>query len=156
MRPELVHLHGSLLEKTRIARKYNAVQDTNIEAVFNLILNTGVKNKMAQEDMPQNILIISDGEFNGMTGGRTDKAMFDIFAEKFNKAGYAMPRISFWNVSSTTNTIPIKQNENGVSLVSGFSPSVISMVLSKQKDPYLVLLEKLNSERYKAVEEALQ
>ena len=46
------------------------------------------------------------------------------------------------------------QNENGVILVSGFSAAICKMVLSNKTDPYEVMVETLNSERYQAVEDA--
>lgn len=61
-RPQLVDLSvgRNLKEKIGIARGHSEVASTNIEAVFDLILKTAVSNKMNQEDLPQNILIISD------------------------------------------------------------------------------------------------
>jgi len=49
----------------------------------------------------------------------------------------------------------LQENKNGVVLVSGFSPTIASMVFSQKNDPYDVLLEKLNSPRYDAVEKLL-
>lgn len=51
-------------------------------------------------------------------------------------------------------TIPLKENEAGVALVSGFNPAVYNMVLSNELDPYKCLLAQINSERYAAIEEA--
>ena len=62
----------------------------------------------------------------------------------------------FWNICSRTNTIPVRENECGVALVSGFSPNVVKMVMSGFTDPFECLLEQLNSDRYKAVEEVLK
>jgi hypothetical protein len=62
----------------------------------------------------------------------------------------------FWNVNSRTGTIPVKENELGVALVSGFSVNVAKMVMSGKTDPFECLLETLNSERYAPVEEALK
>lgn len=66
-----------------------------------------------------------------------------------------MPRLVFWNVNSRTGTIPVKENELGVALVSGFSTNVAKMVMSGKTDPFECLLETLNSERYAPVEAAL-
>lgn len=57
---------------------------------------------------------------------------------------------------SRTGTIPVKENELGVALVSGFSPSIVKMVLSNSTDPFECLLEQLNSERYAPVEQAVK
>ena len=67
-----------------------------------------------------------------------------------------MPRLVFWNLNSRTGTIPVKENDLGVALVSGFSPAIVKMVLSGKLDPYECLLEQLNAARYEAVEKALR
>jgi len=63
-----------------------------------------------------------------------------------------MPKLIFWNVLSRTNTIPIVENELGVSLVSGFSPNVMKTIMSGEIDPSKALMETLLSERYKPIE----
>lgn len=81
--------------------------------------------------------------------------LFNVIAQKYAAAGYKMSRLVFWNVNSRTGTIPVKENEFGVALVSGFSVNIAKMVLSNKLDPYECLLEALNSERYAPIEAAL-
>lgn len=154
-------LHG----KIQKALQHNEVANTNIEKVFDLILTTAVNNRMAQEDLPKNILIISDMEFDscatyGTSRGwgvtRPNQKLFDVIAKKYTDAGYKIPRLVFWNVNSRTGTIPVKENDLGVALVSGFSVNIAKMVMSGKTDPFECLLETLNSERYAPVEEALK
>lgn len=123
--------------------------------MFNLILTTAVKGHMRQEEIPHNILILSDMEFNECAV-RTGERLFQQIAGKYARHGYNLPRLVFWNICSRTMTIPVKQNELGVALVSGFSPSVANMVLSSKLDPLECLLEQLDSERYKPVEDAVK
>ena len=59
--------------------------------------------------------------------------------------------MSFWNVNSRTGTIPVVENDLGVALVSGFSPTVAKLVLSNETDPFKVLLKEITSERYNQV-----
>ena len=106
--------------------------------------------------MPKNILILSDMEFNSATGYSTNKTLFDKISKKFEINGLKMPRLIFWNLCSRTNTIPLKENDLGVALVSGFSQNILNMVLKGNLDPYLNLIEVLNTDRYNPVEEALQ
>lgn len=160
----------TLHDKLQIALTHNEVANTNIEAVFDLILTTAVNNRMSQEDLPKNILIISDMEFDGcattsasrkgrwgyVTKVSPDKRLFEVIAKKYADAGYKMPRLVFWNVNSRTGTIPVKENDLGVALVSGFSVNVAKMVMSGKTDPFECLLETLNSERYAPIEEALK
>ena len=166
MRPQFVDLgNGSLRDKLNVAFKHDECSNTNIEAVFDLILSTAVNNKMRQEELPKNVLILSDMEFdrcayrindNKYGSCKVDAKLFDTIRNKFEAAGYMMPRLVFWNLDSRTGTIPITENKLGVALVSGFSTNIAKMVMSNKTDPYECLLEILNSERYKAVEEALK
>lgn len=164
--PRLVDFsHGKTLrDKIRIALSHNEMANTNIEAVFDLILDTAIKNNMSQSDIPHNILIISDMEFDGCAVTNTrrrgyrcvDDRLFTVLAQRYADAGYQLPRLVFWNVNSRTGTIPVKENDLGVALVSGFSTNIVKMVMSGQTDPYECLLETLNTERYTPVEEALR
>ena len=170
-RPQLVDFSKAknLREKLNIARQYNEVANTNIEAVFDLILSTAIKNHMHQEDIPANILIISDMEFdscattntvsrNGWYSScvRPTATLFETIEQKYRAAGYKIPRLVFWNVNSRTGTIPVKENDLGVALVSGFSVNIAKMVMSGKTDPYECLLEALNVERYQPIEDAIK
>lgn len=174
--PQLVDFShcASLHAKLQTARAHNEVANTNIEAVFDLILTSAVNNHMSQEDLPANILIISDMEFDdcATTTGTTSyrdvwgywrsqrvapsPRLFDEIAKKYAEAGYKVPRLVFWNVASRTGTIPVKENDLGVALVSGFSVNVAKMVMSGKTDPFECLLETLCSERYDPIEVALR
>ena len=171
-KPKLVDFSGAstLRDKIAIARRHNEVANTNIEATFDLILQTAINHNMAQGDMPANILIVSDMEFDvcattnaaassnwySSRSVRPTSTLFDTIAQKYAAHGYQLPRLVFWNVNSRTGAIPVKQNDLGVALVSGFSVNIAKMVMSGKTDPYECLLEQLNSERYRAVEEALR
>jgi hypothetical protein len=170
--PRLVDLSEgkSLSDKLSIAEKHNEVANTNIEAVFDLILSTAVLHHMSQEDLPENILIISDMEFDhcavsgkptkdrwgyARCNGAVDARLFETIKARYAAAGYKVPRLVFWNVNSRSNTIPVMENDLGVALVSGFSVNIVKMVMSGKTDPYECLLETLNSPRYTPIKEAM-
>lgn len=173
-RPQLVDMsYGkNLCEKLWIAKAYNEVANTNIEAVFDLVLTTAINKHMDQSELPTNILIISDMEFDrcATTNAQPYKerlwgysscvaptaTLFEVISKRYADAGYQLPRLVFWNVNSRTGTIPIKENDLGVALVSGFSPNVVKMVMSGKLDPYDCLLEVVNAERYQPVEDVLR
>lgn len=167
-RPQLVDFSkaSSLREKIEIALKHNEVANTNIEAVFDLVLQTAINKNMSQDELPQNILILSDMEFdscattNGSANrwgvGIPNQTLFNTIAKKYEAHNYKLPRLVFWNICSRTGTIPVKENDLGVALVSGFSPAIVKMVLSNSTDPFECLLEQLNVERYAVVEAALK
>lgn len=161
-RPRLVNVNSdTLFGNLNIMRKYNECSDTNIEATFDLILNTAVKHNMVQEDMPKTVLIITDCEFNGVASGsyfwgkRTptvNKALFEVIRERFEAKGYKLPKLVFWNVNSRTGTIPLTENEMGVILLSGFSKNLMQLVMSSELDPYKALVEQLNVPRYAIID----
>lgn len=157
-RPGLVDMANLNTLRDKLMRSYREADcsNTNIEATFNLILNTAIKGHMKQEEMPKNILIMSDMEFDIATTGKVNQTLFDSISEKFEEHGYKIPRLVFWNVASRTGTIPVKQNKLGVALVSGFSPNIVKMVLSGELDPYKCLTDQLDSERYAPVEAAVK
>ena len=155
--PQLVDLSGadSLREKLLVARTHNEVANTNIKATFDLILETAVNNSMKNEDMPKNILIISDMEFDRATTSGVNETLFATIQREYKELGYDVPRLVFWNVASRSGAIPVKENALGVALVSGFSVSIVNMVMSGELDPYACLVSSLNTERYAPIEVAL-
>lgn len=155
--PKYVDLSScrTLREKLELAFSNNDCTNTNIEATFHLILETAVRNHLKQEELPQTILVISDMEFDRAMYGSNMDILFDSIRKRFVSFGYRMPKLVFWNVNSVTNVIPVRENELGVSLVSGFSVNVCNMVLSNELNPFLCLKKLLDGERYRRVEECL-
>ena len=55
----------------------------------------------------------------------------------------------FLNVcDNSRDTIPLKENEHGVILCSGYSVNLMKMIMTQKTDPYEALVEALMSERY--------
>lgn len=157
----------SLVDKLNKLFDYNDCTNTNIEAVFDMVLNTAIKHKCTQEELPKQILIVSDLEWDDIANDRycyyreestskVNKTLFEELSDRFKQSGYKMPKLVFWNVNSRTNTVPLQQNELGVILVSGFSKNIFDMVLSTELDPYKALIKELDSGRYDIIEEVLK
>ena len=154
-RPEMCQLKsGDIVNNICRMLDMDWGMNTNIKRVFDLVLDTAKKNNCSQEDIPE-ILIISDMEFDSCGGGKYLHD-FDSISEKFEKAGYKLPRLTFWNVNSRSNTIPMRENNNGLVLVSGFSPSSIKAVMSGELDPYKALLACITVPRYDRVVDAIK
>ena len=161
MNPQYVNLGSDtpLIEKLRIARSHNECANTNIEAVFDMVLDTAKKNNLKQEDIPD-ILVISDMEFDDCVSADTSdtdfwrvvksptKTLFQEIAGKYEAAGYKLPKLIFWNVASRTGTVPVRENDLGCALIGGFSTGNVDMVMSDKLDPYEILVDKLNTARY--------
>ena len=159
-RPKFVNFENNwtLKQKIREACYHNEIADTNIEAVFDLILKTAINNHMTNDEMIKNILIISDMQFNSAVAGgdrRVNKALFDVIEERFNAHGYTMPKlINRWGGNST---FPVTMNQGfPCTLVSGFSVSILQMVMDGEINPYNALIKALSHPHYDFAEDILK
>lgn len=146
--PQLVEIKGeSILEKLRYCHSFNEVANTNIQKVFELILNAAVRNKVPQSELPSTVYIVSDMEFDYCTenASLTD---FEYAKRLFAEHGYALPQLVFWNVASRNRQQPVTVNDRGVALVSGCSPRIFSMAMEGELDPWAYMLSVIDTERY--------
>lgn len=155
-RPELVEFNGvDITDKLNRCTSADWGMNTNLEAVFDMLLNVALANNTPQEDMPTRLYIFSDMEFDAALQEwcRWDTVfnpdtLVEGIAKKWDAHGYKMPDIVFWNLDARQNNIPAIGE--GFSYISGFSPVMIEQVLSGKTGLDLVM-EKLNSERYKNI-----
>ena len=157
-RPQLIETKGiDFVDKVRRIYRTNLCENTNIEATFDMLLNTAIQNGCSQADLPENILILSDMEFDVGTGhgyyGRSSwnpKTLMEGIREKWARHGYRMPKLIYWNVQARQNNIPEDIGVGDISYVSGMSPSIFNTILSG-KTGLELMMEKLDSERYAVI-----
>lgn len=159
-RPQLIATEGiDFVDKVERIYRTNLVENTNIEATFDLILDTALRTKATQADLPQNIFVISDMQFDSATTNfsrwsnsiENQKAtLMENIAKKFQAHGYEMPHLVFWNVDARQNDIPML-GRGRISYVSGFSPSIFESVLTG-KTGYELMMEVVNKDRYSQIE----
>ena len=161
-RPQLIKCEGvDFVDKVERIYRTNLVDNTNIEAAFDMLLDTAKRTHCSQEDMPKNILVISDMEFDSATSSgwswdapsrmTKDNAetLMEGIARKWAAAGYEMPHLIYWNVQARQNNIPMLGNGR-ISYVSGFSPSIFQTIVTG-KTGYDLMMECLNKERYAVI-----
>lgn len=147
-RPQLIEIKGkTFVDRLAYLCSFNEVADTNVEAVFDLLLDAAVRNHVPQEELPETLYLISDMEFNSCVRNAS-LSNFENAKRRFEKHGYKLPRIVFWNVASRNRNQPVTKNEQGVALVSGCTPRLFSMVTNGELSPYTAMLEIIHSERY--------
>jgi hypothetical protein len=150
-RPQLQKLSGNLYDRYTQLRAAEWGMSTNLESVFKLILNQSIKHNVPQSEIPTKILILSDMEFNQATG-RNNSAI-QMIREEYENSGYQLPGIIFWNIQSRGDNFPVRFDESGTALISGFSPSILKSILGgKELSPVLIMTETIESERYKMIE----
>ena len=148
--PRFIDLQNgnSLKEKLEIMLAYDEVANTNIEAVFDMLLDMALSHEVPAEEMPKQLLIISDMEFDQASAPNSWRksenkwkkftpTLFETIERNYQREGYQIPRLIFWNVCGRTNTIPKVEHENGICLLSGFSQNAMKIASNKEiRDPY--------------------
>lgn len=156
-RPQLIKTEGvDFVDKVYRIYRTNLVDNTNIEATFDLLLNTAIANNCSQDDLPQNVLIVSDMEFDQARGmgysyyrnnnSSQINTLMENIERKWAAHGYRMPHLVFWNVQARQNNIPMQDNGK-VTYVSGMSPAIFEQIMTGKTGKDL-MYDKLNSERY--------
>lgn len=125
--------------------------NTNLQAVFDLILSSAVKNQVPQSEMPKKIVIISDMEFDSAQWYWRWKTNYESIRELYRNAWYELPYIIFWNVNGREWNVPALQSDY-VGLVSWASASVIkSIMMWDLKTPQQLMDATIMSERYEVI-----
>ena len=148
--PELLHLQGNIVQKMAQMKDSKWGYSTNLNKALDLMLNTAVKGNVVQSEMPQTLLILSDMQFDADNSGWDDTAK-SLIGRKYSAAGYNMPNIVFWNLSASYENVPVKFDELGVAMVSGFSPVIMKAVLAADFDkftPEAIMNEAIMIDRY--------
>lgn len=146
--PKFEHIKGTLSQKVRQMERSHWDMSTNLHGAFTEILRVATTNRVAAEDMPKVLLIMSDMQFNECI--RFDNSAMQMIRHKYEDAGYAVPAIVFWNLNAADN-VPVRFDEKGVALVSGFSPAIMKSVLSADLDgmtPESIMVKTVSSDRY--------
>jgi len=148
--PQLQYLTGGLKERLNKLRRADWDMSTDLEAVFNLILNQAKTYNIPQDKMPTKIMILSDMQFNQAT--RSDLGSQSMIESMYEVAGYKKPDIIYWNLNARGSNFPVEFNKNGTALVSGFSPSILKPILSgKNMTPESIMMDTVNDERYSLI-----
>ena len=153
-RPSMHKVSGTLEQRVSQIRRANWGYNTNLQATFDLILNSAVRNNVPESEMPTKIVILSDMEFDlacGQKGyGRSlPPTNYQAIESKYAAAGYKRPDIIFWNLNAREGNVPVTSGQAGSALVSGFSPSLMRSILSgKNVTPFDIMMETIGVERY--------
>ena len=161
--PQLIEIEGvDFVDKVHRIYSKNICENTNIKGVFDLLLSTARSHFCSQDEIPQNIIIISDMEFDYCAGGgnrwydsypsftrKNVNTELEKIAEEWRRYGYTIPNLIFWNVDARQNNIPMLAP--GASFVSGMSPSIYQTIATG-KTGYDLMMDKLNSPRYAMVQ----
>lgn len=149
----LVPVEGiDFVDKVRRIYQKNLCENTNIKSIFDLLLSNAIKYNIPNEEMPKNIVIISDMEFDYCAGYYNSdeyRSEMEKIMQVWNSHGYTTPHLIFWNVDARNDNIPMKMKD-GITFISGYSAVTYEMLMTGKTGLDLVL-EKLNSKRYEVI-----
>ena len=150
-RPQLIEIEGvDFCDKVKRIYQQNLCEDTNLKAVFDMLLNMYKGGRVNADDMPEQLIVISDMEINRMSYWRDSYQMntsMELVRREWEAEGLKFPRLVYWNVNARHNNILDDAENPNVTFVSGCSPSIFSTIISGVSGKEL-MLQTLNSERY--------
>lgn len=112
---------------------------TNFEAAYDKIMEVCVKHKLQKKEVPS-LIVFSDMQFN-QAHQNTDEdgamiPMHDVIHSKFASAARKLDwedstptPIVYWNLRDTEG-YPVEKDTEGAVLLSGFSPSMLKLVMN--------------------------
>lgn len=150
-RPHIHLLQGqTLAQKIRDMDMSDWQSNTDLKAAFDLVLNIAIQNKVAPEEMPKSLIVISDMEIDYC--GNREWSFYDKMSQEFRANGYEIPNIIFWNVSSRHDVFHADSKRKGVQLCSGQSTTVFKQVMAcVGMTPIEAMVHTINSDRYEPI-----
>ena len=140
----------TLAQKIRSINMSDWQWNTNLEAAFEHVLEIAIRNHVAPQDMPKSLIVISDMEIDSC--GNKDWTFYEKMAYRFNKFGYQIPNVIFWNVASRHDVFHADKTRTGVQLVSGQSVTVFRQVMQcVGMNPVEAMEKIIGSARYDAI-----
>lgn len=152
-RPHFIALNegASLADNVAKVMRTDVGYNTNLEAAFQYILDTAIRNRVSAEEMPKALIVISDMEIDRYMRPGYNWSFVDVFKQKFANAGYELPQLVMWNVEARNDTV-LGHGDNIV-FVSGQSVSAFGALCGAigGKTAYDFMCEVLNAPMYDAV-----
>ncbi|KAH0764581.1 hypothetical protein KY285_000452 [Solanum tuberosum] len=148
--PTLQIVEGeNLISKVEFVRKMEWGMNTDFQKVFDLILKVAVEGSLKEDEMIKKVFVFSDMEFDQASTNpwETD---YETIVRKFKMNGYenCVPEIVFWNLRNSRAT-PVKANQKGVALVSGFSKNLLTLFMEERDfNPEDIMEAAISGEEY--------
>lgn len=152
--PRMIDLsnHKTLAQRYQTTKSAPWGGSTDLEKTFKLILETAVKNRVPESDMPTKILLVSDMQFNSAARGWDKESAYIMIDNMYAAKGYKRPEIIFWIVAANQPNFPVTFGAGRTCMLSGFSPAILKAVLAQtdvpEMTPLSMMLEAVNIDRY--------
>uniref|UniRef100_A0A0G4FLX3 TROVE domain-containing protein n=1 Tax=Chromera velia CCMP2878 TaxID=1169474 RepID=A0A0G4FLX3_9ALVE len=158
--PSLVHIgteSSSLQEQCRALEGIDWGGNTDFNRAFRRLLDFAQKHELPASEMVKQVLVFSDMEFDQAQGG-AGVTNFEEARQDFEREGYTLPRLVFWNLRASTGAKPVACEEEGVALVSGFSKNLLKAFMeggaagAAKFTPLAVMRKELEKKAFQCLE----
>jgi Domain of unknown function (DUF2828) len=161
----------NFVDMIRVLNTGEVGYSTNFHGAFDRILDAIIEKKLTPDQVEGMILaIFSDMQIDNATGNvpLNMESFYNTMERKYAETGIRLwgtpfkpPHILFWNLRST-NGFPCISSQKNVSMMSGFSPSLLNLFCEKGLDalqgctPWSILVEQMNKPRYQCLEDKVR
>lgn len=145
--PELVQLKGDVVQRLLSMHRASWDMNTDLNKAFRVVLDSAKRHNVPKEQMPNQILILSDMEFDEACEGNSI-TNFQAIEKLYEESGYEMPEVVFWNLNGRAGNVPVTRHQSGTCLVSGFSPSILKRIVKGVVNPQQIMMDTIMDERY--------
>lgn len=158
---KFLKLKGTFCDRCdQIAQQGWAMGSTNFQSVIDAIVDIRKKKpNIPVEDFPGVLLVVSDMQFNPVSGyyddyysegtsayNRQVETNYEAAMRKLEDVGLPRMTVIWWNVNAEYgNDVPSKMDDEGTVLISGFDPAIVTAILGGDE-----VVDKVTGEKRKA------
>jgi Domain of unknown function (DUF2828) len=127
----------TIVQKVRSLAGADWGTSTDFEKAYDLILDVALRHNLKREDFPS-LVVFSDMQFDEAASRRSQQdlaTMNDVIHASFKKVAHELhwdddspSPIVYWNLRNTGGH-PVDKDQEGAVLLSGFSPSLLKLVM---------------------------
>lgn len=136
---KFLKLSGRFCDKVdQIKSSATAWGSTEYQSVIDAIVRMRQQHpEIPVSDYPDTLLVVSDMQFNRTSSGNTN---YEQQMEKLESVGLPNISVIWWNVSGryNPNDVPSTVSDTGTTLISGFDPSIVNVLLDNEKQVEVV------------------
>lgn len=141
--------NSGVCNNVRLLNELSVERSNNIECGLDLLLFTSIKKNLSNEDMPKNILIISDTDLEYKY---KDNNNIQLIKNKWGLAGYVMPKLKFWQIEKYSTIQNVSKDIYSNIFAKGYSQEIFDSILRGDIcDGNQLQLEKLLGDRYSEI-----
>lgn len=144
--PQLVELVGETTAK-KLMSLHNVPwgMNTDFIKVFKMLLENAKQNKINEEKMVKKIIVFTDMQFDQATNGKHYRTAHDEIKQMYEKEGFTLPQIVYWNLRDSIVSMPVDMNTPGVALMNGFSSNMLRVFMGEEEmTPYDVMMKSID------------